>query len=190
VGSDLELLDAWRAGDRAAGDTLILRHLDSICRFFRTKLGDDIEDLVQRTFLDLLDAVNPIANLRATLFTIAHRRLIDHLRERLRQPIERITSMPVADLGTSPTGIIARNDDERRLHEALRRISLDHQIILELAYWEDLSGAEIASILDISEHTVRSRLSRAREALRTEVERIARNAELARSTLDALGHRE
>ena len=41
---DLELLEAWRAGDRAAGQRLIGRYFDSIARFFRSKLGDDVED--------------------------------------------------------------------------------------------------------------------------------------------------
>ena len=43
---------------------------------------------------------------------------------------------------------------------------MDAQITLELAYWEGLSGAEIAVALDIEVGTVRSRLSRARERLR------------------------
>lgn len=46
VATDHELLDAWCAGDREAGDALIRRHFEAVCRFFRGKLGDDIEDLV------------------------------------------------------------------------------------------------------------------------------------------------
>ena len=177
---DLELLAAWRGGDRQAGDALILRHFDSICRFFRTKLGDDIEDLIQRTFLDLLEA-RTVDNLRATLFTIAHRRLYDHLRVAYRRD-EPLSSLSVADLGTSPSSAVGRNEEERLLHEGLRRISLEHQVVLELAYWEDLSGPEIATILAISEHTVRSRLARARQALREQVEQLA--PAIANTTLD------
>ncbi len=189
---DLDLLAAWRGGDRKAGDALIRRHFDAVCRFFRTKLGDDIEDLIQRTFLDLLEAAGrmSIDSFRATLFTIARRRLYDHLRAVYqRGAVEVLSSIPVADLGTSPSGVVARGEEERLLGEAMRRISLDHQIALELAYWEDLSGKEIATVLDISEHTVRSRLARAREALRGEVERLARTPELGRSTLDVFDAR-
>jgi len=177
---DLELLATWRGGDRQAGDALILRHFDSICRFFRTKLGDDVEDLIQRTFLDLLEA-RTVDNVRATLFTIAHRRLCDHLRAAYRRE-EPLGSLSVADLGTSPSTAVGRNEEERLLHEALRRISLEHQVALELAYWEDLSGPEIATILGISEHTVRSRLARARQALREQVEQLA--PAIANTTLD------
>jgi RNA polymerase sigma-70 factor (ECF subfamily) len=173
--ADGELLRAWRAGDRAAGDALIGAHFASVCRFFRTKLGDDVEDLIQQTFLDLLAAASPVVNVRATLFTIARRRLFDHLRTRYQRDIvELVTSISVADLGTSPSTAVARSEQQRLLHEALQHIPLDHRIALELAYWEDLSGPEIAEILDIPEHTVRSRLSRARQALREQVEALDR----------------
>jgi len=189
--TDQDLLAAWRGGDRKAGDDLIRLHFDSVCRFFRTKLGDDVEDLIQRTFLDLLEAADRMAidSVRATVLTIAHRRLLDHLRTVYRRPAELVTSISVADLGTSPCGMVARNEEERLLGEALRRISIDHQVALELAYWESLSGPEIAAILGVSEHTVRSRLARAREALRTELEALARSPALVRSTLDVIDAR-
>jgi RNA polymerase sigma-70 factor (ECF subfamily) len=168
--TDLELLGAWRSGDRASGDALIRAHFASICRFFRTKLGDDVEDLIQQTFLDLLAAAAPVHSVRATLFTIAHRRLLDRLRARYqRDAVELVSSLSVADLGTSPSTAAARNEEERVLHQALARLPLEHRIALELAYWEDLSGPEIAEILGIAENTVRSRLARARQALRDEV---------------------
>ena len=184
---DREALRAWCRGDKAAGDALILRHFDPICRFFRSKLGDDVDDLIQRTFLDLLEAAgrSDIESVRATLFTIAHRRLLDHLRTVYRAPAEGLTSLSVADLGTSPSSAAGRSEEEQLLHEALRRISLDHQIVLELAYWEELDGPEIAAILGIGENTVRSRLARARQALREQLEKLARTPALAHSTLEA-----
>jgi RNA polymerase sigma factor (sigma-70 family) len=184
---DREELRAWSRGDKAAGDALILRHFDPICRFFRSKLGDDVEDLIQRTFLELLEVAgrSEIENVRAMLFTIAHRRLLDHLRTVYRAPAERVTSLSVADLGTSPSRAAGRSEEERLLHEALRRISLEHQVVLELAYWEDLNGPEIAQVLAIAENTVRSRLARAREALREQLAKLGRTPALADSTFDA-----
>jgi len=189
VDDDRELLAAWRAGDRAAGDGLIRRHFDAICRFFRTKLGDEVEDLIQRTFLDLLEAKGPVDNVRATLFTIAHRRLLDHLRMRYSRPVDQLGSVSVADLGTSPSSAVGRSEEERLLHEAMRRVSVEHQVALELAYWEEMSGPEIAAVLQVSEHTVRSRLARARAALREEIGKLARTPAIARTTLEAIDAR-
>ncbi len=184
---DRELLRAWIGGDRAAGDALVVRHFDAVCRFFRTKLGDDVEDLVQRTFLDLLETAGTteIESVRAMVFTIAHRRLLDHLRGLYRGPSDQLTSLSVADLGTSPSSALGRTEEARLLHQALRRISLEHQVVLELAYWEELPGAEIAAIVGISENTVRSRLARAREALREQLEILAETPALALSPLEA-----
>jgi RNA polymerase sigma factor (sigma-70 family) len=188
---DPELVSAWRSGDRAAGDLLIRRHFDAILRFFRTKLGDDVEDLVQRTFMDLLEVTGSVVSVRATLFTIAKRRLVDHLRQTYVRAgaVELVTSLAVADLGTSPSGAVARNQEEQLLGEALRAIPLDYQIALELAYWEELSGPEIAEVLGIAEPTVRSRLTRAREALRDALSRLGRPKDLCISTLAAVDAR-
>ena len=54
----------------------------------------------------------------------------------------------------------------RLLRAGLSRIPLDDQIALELSYFESLTTREIATVLEIPENTVRSRLSRARDKLR------------------------
>lgn len=172
---DRELLDAWCAGDRDAGDALIDRHFDAVCRFFRGKLGDDVEDLIQQTFqiCTVRRAELSTWTFRGFLFGVARNLLLDHLRRRHRRgPKADISACSLADLGTSPSAAVARHEREALLHEAMRRISLDHRIIIELAHWEELSGREIAEALAIGEHTVRSRLARARAALREQVERL------------------
>lgn len=176
--SDLDLLDEWRAGDKEAGDALICRHFDAICRFFRGKLGDDVEDLIQRTF-EISTArrgeLRPDASFRGFLFGVARNLLLDHLRARYRRgPQEDISMCTLVDLGTSPSEAVHRGEREALIHEALRRIPLDQRIILELSHWENLSGREIAEVLEIQENTVRSRLSRARAALRDQIEELRR----------------
>ncbi|MCA9636577.1 MAG: sigma-70 family RNA polymerase sigma factor [Myxococcales bacterium] len=174
--TDLELLDAWCAGDKGAGDDLICRHFDAICRFFRGKLGDDVEDLIQRTF-EVATArrqeIREGTSFRGFLFGVARNLLLDHLRRRYRRgPHDPISECSLADLGTSPSEAVHRGEREALVQEAIRRVPLDQQIILELAHWEGLSGREIAEALGIPENTVRSRLARARAALRERVEEV------------------
>jgi len=187
VRADLELLEAWRDGDRDAGDELLARHFDSVCRFFRSKLGDDVEDLIQQTFLACVEGhakVRDTNSFRSYLFAVARNRLFDHLRQAYRRPAHGdLASHSIADLGTSPSGKVARTEQERLLLQAMREIPIDYQIALELAYWEEMPGREIAVVLGIAENTVRSRLSRARAALRDAVDRLATTPELSRSTL-------
>lgn len=47
--NDGALLDAWRAGDEQAGNTLLSRHFQSLLRFFEDKAGADADELIQRT---------------------------------------------------------------------------------------------------------------------------------------------
>ncbi len=186
--ADTDLLYLWREGDGAAGEELIGRYFDSICRFFRSKLGDDVDDVIQRTFLDCVESHARVrGDFRVYLFAIAHHRLFDHLRALKRSP-ERIDigETSLIDLGTTPSQRVARNQEEQLLLNALARISLDHQVVLELAYWEELSGHEISEVLGIPANTVRSRLSRGLEALRHKLAELAASPALATSTSSSI----
>jgi RNA polymerase sigma factor (sigma-70 family) len=189
--SDDALLQAWRAGDRNAGQQLIERHFDAVCRFFRSKLGDDVDDLIQRTFLDCLERAHEIRTptFRSYLFAVARNRLFDHLRRGFRQPVDALGSQSITDLQTRASGAIARAQARELVTRALQALPVDFQITLELAYWEELSGAEIAAALGVSEHTVRSRLSRGRKMLRAQVERLAAAPQEAARTLSRLDRR-
>lgn len=181
---DDQLLAAWRDGDRTAGDTLIARWFEPVCRFFRSKLGDDVEDLIQRTFLDCLESRDRLrsTSFRSFLFAVARNRLFDELRRDLRKPVDQLGTLSIAELRTRPSERIARSETRDAVVRAMQTLPLDMQITLELAYWEDLAGSEIAATLGISEHTVRSRLSRARGLLRERVEQeLEKTPELERT---------
>jgi RNA polymerase sigma-70 factor (ECF subfamily) len=168
VRSDVELLDAWRGGDPAAGEELVARHWTSVSRFFRSKIGDDGADLISQTFLACVEGRDRIEgdNIKAYLFAVARRRLADHFRKRARTPSLDFAASSVIDLGTGPVTHVSRRQRSELLRDGLARIPLDDQIALELAYFEGLSTRDIAAVLEIGENTVRSRLSRAREKLR------------------------
>jgi RNA polymerase sigma-70 factor, ECF subfamily len=169
VSDDRALLESWRGGDARAGDALLQRYSAMVARFFRSKLGDDIDDIVQQTFADVVrarDNVSP-GGFRAYLLAVARHRLVDQLRRSVNRPeLFDIASMSLADLRTSVSQQIARDQRRAAMLTALRSLSLEFQMVLELTYWEELSGAEIAVVLGVSPHTVRSRQSRARAALR------------------------
>jgi RNA polymerase sigma-70 factor (ECF subfamily) len=185
---DRALLARWQAGDARAGEELFQRHVDAITRFFRNKVSRDVEDLVQDTFLGLVRSAAQFraeASVRTLLFVIARRRLYDHVAQLRREPVD-FTSVSVTDLGMRPPERIAARQQHRLLLRALRAIPIDHQIVLELYYWEELDGPELAEILDVAPPTVRSRLARARAALEQAVGRLAESPEAVATTLDGL----
>jgi RNA polymerase sigma-70 factor (ECF subfamily) len=167
--SDLELLDAWQAGDHVAGEELFDRHFDPVMRFFRNKLDQGCEDLVQQTFLACLEARDRFrreSSFRTFLFAVAHNVLRNHLRsKRRRGPEIDFSRESVWGIAPSPSTILTRHRNQERLLDALRRIPVEHQVALELHYWEDLTAAEIAAVLTIPTGTAKTRLRRAKALL-------------------------
>jgi len=186
--TDFELLAAWRTGDRARGNELFQRHFACVSRFFRNKIDGPVDDLVQEVFLVCVegrDRFEGRSKFRTYVLGIANNLLRAHYRRKTGGN-NHTELASVADLGCSAGSIIARGQDEQLLLRALRHVSLDQQTLLELYYWEELSGPELADVLKIPHHTARSRLSRAREALRDAFARVASTADLARSSIEHL----
>jgi RNA polymerase sigma-70 factor (ECF subfamily) len=186
---DVELLEAWRAGDVQAGAKLYDRHADVVARFFDNKVCVGASDLVQQTFLLLVESRDRIREgltFRAFVLGIARNVLRDHARKlaRGREVDPEVDAM--IDLAPGPTTVIGSSREQRLLLAALRRLPLEHQVGLELFYWEDMDAGEIAQIMGISHSAMRSRLVKARALLREAMERLAESPEQLASTVDDL----
>ena len=173
---DHELLERWGAGDRAAGTILLRRYFSQVRRFFRTKAPPhEVEDLVQRTFAGLVEGVAGFraeASFRVFLFAIARRQLYKFLRDHGRRAARLEPDLGVSSiqaLGISPSSIVAAGERQALVQRALQRICVEYQTMIELYYWEEIPGPEIAEILGIAPTTVRTRLHRARKALEDEM---------------------
>lgn len=185
---DDALVQKWRAGDTRAGSELFQRYFRPLLRFFRNKVATGIEDLVQETLLACVrgrDRLRDDRSFRAYLFGSARFVLYEHLRKGLRMPLEP-ASQSIAELAPSLSSDFAKRHEQRLLLDALRRLSLEQQVTLELYYWEGLSGPELAAALDIPEPAVRSRIRRGSARLREEMERLAASPDLLGSTLGGL----
>ncbi len=166
---DAALYEAWKGGDRRAGEALFERYFDPIYRFFESKTHADPGDLVQRTFLGCVEArerFRGASSFRTFLYAIARNELFAHYRSRKSGGQVDFGVSSVADLAPSPSTLLRRQSDREVLVAALQSLPLDLQIALELRFWEELSGPDLAVVLEIPEGTVRSRLRRAMEALR------------------------
>lgn len=188
--SDSDLIRAWRAGDRQSGSVLFERHFDSIRRFFRNKVDHGVEDLVQRTFVACLegrDRFREESSFRTYLFAIAHNLLREHFRRQRRATEELdLERVSIVDLGASPSSLLAARAEEKLLLHGLRQLPIASQVILELYYWEQLTGAELGLFLGVPEDTARSRLRRAKNQLEAAIERLASTPADLESTLAGL----
>ena len=64
---------------------------------------------------------------------------------------------------------MAKDRQRQLVFEALRAISIDDQIMLELYYWEPMTAAEIAQMYGMVEPTVRGRIKKAKQAFEAEL---------------------
>ena len=188
--SDADVLDRWRNGDAVAGEQLFARHFDSLYRFVLNKADEAVDDLIQATFLAAVasrDKFRGDSSFRSYLFSIAHHELYAHWKKRARRDTEEdVAQMSVEDLGTRPSGVLAKHREQQLLLRALRSIPLELQVVVELHYWEELSGSEMAVALGVPEGTARSRLRRALERLEAEMRRIAEDKATLESSLGNL----
>lgn len=170
---DPELLRRAQAGDDAAWDVLVGRHGPRVRRFFGHRVPiEDVDDLTQESFTRLERAHGEgvaIADFRAFVLGIAWNVLREFVRQRVRGSIVDVERVSAIDLDPRPSTILVKRAERRLLLEGLRRLSLPHQLVLEMHYWEAMTSREIAMVLAEPENTVRGRITRARETLRAEL---------------------
>ncbi len=188
--TDVELLNRWRDGDLGAGDELFNRHFTSVHRFFRNKVQEEaLEDLVQQTFMASVEGRERFrsdSTFRTYLFGVAHNLLRDHYRRQRKVEVLDFGETSVEDVRVGPNTLIGRRQEQRLLLEALRRIPIDSQIVLELYYWEELSASQTAAVLGIPEGTVRGRVRKAKALLKKKLTVLARSAADLESTVQDL----
>ena len=178
--SDVALLTRIRSGDAVALSTVYRRHGAAVFRFacLYAPSRDAAADATQETFLWLstngATGFDPSrSSLAAFLCGVARNHGL-----RIRAVEARFTEMPKDDKASSHDGSAEIDDAlahlltrERgdALLSALALLPAEHREVIALVEFEDFSYADAASIIGCPIGTVRSRLSRAKEALRERV---------------------
>lgn len=161
--SDEQLILEFQRGSREAFVELFERYREMIYAFFRRRLPDAgrSEDLAQETFVAVLDGVaryEPRAQFRSYLYGIAFNLLAVERRKNAREH-------PGADEAQEPSATEGP-DASLWVRNALAKLEADAREVLLLREYEQLSYAEIGALLRVPVNTVRSRLFRARMALK------------------------
>lgn len=160
--SDEALMLDFQRGSREAFEELFARYRGPLYGFFRRRLesNERAEDLAQETFLAMIRAVSryqPRAQLRTYLYGIALKLLAADRRKHQSTPCTESDQEPA--LEEIP-------DQALWVRECLKKLESSEREILMLREYEQLSYLEIAELLRLPINTVRSRLFRARMALK------------------------
>lgn len=191
-GDEARLLEAWRCGDPSAGEALFRRLFGPLRRFFVNKVREraHVEELLASTFEILVrrgEAFEGRSSFLTFALGIARNVLRAYYREHVRHDaVDDVETLPIVEMGAGPFSLVAHRQEQQLLLHALRRIPLEHQVVLELFFWEHARAPEIAALLEVPLDTVHRRLRQGRTRLRREIMLLANDPQLQHDTIHDL----
>jgi len=173
--SDAECVRRLLQGEAEAFETLVRRHQKAIFNLVYRMLGDydEAAEVSQETFLSAYRSIGQFrgdANFSTWLYRIA----INHASTRRRGlakwqqrtvPLE--TTEPVSEQELDPADAAEQKEIQQLVQKALNGLEASDAMIILLKDLQDVPYEEVARVLDVPVGTVKSRLHRARKALRS-----------------------
>jgi RNA polymerase sigma-70 factor (ECF subfamily) len=168
--NDLDLIRRAQAGDHDAFRLLMesYRRVLVGTAFLVTRSEGLVEDVVQEALVQAwrgLPSYRPTGSFKGWLVTILVNQTRKHHRKRRVPTAPLEEAAEVADTLDGPEEGAFREDERRRLRQALAMLNEEHREALVLRYYADLTVPEIARVLGCPEGTVKSRLSRGLDRL-------------------------
>lgn len=182
--TDATFLDRLRCGDEAACTQLVEQHGGRMLAVARRILrhDDDAADAVQEAFVSAFRSIGKFAG-GSSLGTWLHRIVVNACLMHRRTASRRHTcsledllpqfdatghhAEPVSRWSTDASERLQQEEARRQLLECLAQLPDDYREIIELRDIQQLETNAVAELLNVSEAVVKTRLHRARQALRT-----------------------
>jgi len=176
---EAQLVERARTGDEAAFEKLVLLTADRLYAVVLRFVADaqEAEEVVQETFLRAWRGIGRFDG-RSRFFTWLYRIGINEAKRRGARRGARVTEVPLgdhpieerADPAAAPAARAEAGETRRMLEAALRELPLHQRVPVVLRDVEGLTTSEAAAALGIRERAFKSRLHRARMALRVKME--------------------
>lgn len=175
---DAELVERWQAGDATAFEALVRRHERRVYRLLLRMLGtrEEAEDAAQEAFLSLHRHGHRFrreARFSTFVYRVAanaalnRRRSLGRARTREKElALRQATGADLPSTPRDPEGAARGAEVQHHVQEALLELPQDLRMAVVLYDIEGQSYRDIADALGIPEGTVKSRIHRARSALR------------------------
>ena len=174
-----KLLMAAKAGDEHAFTSLVRAYQDKVysLAYYMTKNHHDAEDVAQEVFLKIWRALPSYRGENepdAWIMKIAKNACYDFLKSRRQvEPLEReidgeVVERPLADPDpdSNPPEAAVLSEKRDEVAKALLRLPPEQREILTLRYVDGLSYEQLARVMSLGMGTVKSKLWRAKKALK------------------------
>ncbi|MCK6503684.1 sigma-70 family RNA polymerase sigma factor [Myxococcota bacterium] len=172
---DTDLLRLARQGDSAAAEALLIRHAPLITRFARAMCTrrEDAEDVAQESLITAARAFGDLRtdHVESWLFAVTRSFCGKTRRRRKGQPAETepLEAEALATPERGPEQALAARELGLVLDRAVRSLEPDKRAVLVLRDMEGLPASKVAAMLGLEVGAVKSRLHRARVAVRNQV---------------------
>ena len=172
---DAECVRRVQRGDTDSFEVLVRRHEKAIFNLVYRLLGnyDEAAEVAQEVFLSAFKSIHQFrgeANFSTWLYRIglnhaSTRRKSLNSSQRRHLPLD--GTEVIADSAVDPAKSVEHKEIQQRVQEALNSLDPEDARIILLRDLQDVPYDDVAEMLDIPVGTVKSRLHRARQALRT-----------------------
>lgn len=178
--SDAELVVVALAGNTQAFDVLVNRYRRAMLTVAQqiVRNATDAEDVVQDAFLRAFEALPQLTDLNrfgAWLHSITRNRALRYYKNASRyQPQEDMEPYlnTVSDTSaTDPAQIVESELTQQGIRDAIQSLPADYQEVIELYYWAEMPQQRMAEFLSLPLTTVKWRLRKAKELLKTILEK-------------------
>ncbi|MBR0090855.1 MAG: sigma-70 family RNA polymerase sigma factor [Lachnospiraceae bacterium] len=180
---NLPLIDRARRGVSQAQTTLYNATYNNVYVLVKSMIKDEdtVLDILQDSYVKAfrsLDQLQEPNKFRPWLKTIARNRTMDYFRERKQVMFSEMASVDDENAeiefvdenpAVQPEMVADQKETARLVEEILDTLSDDQRAVVSMRYYEQMSVAEIASALGVSENTVKTRLHYGRKKIESQV---------------------
>jgi len=184
LSEELEIIDKVRLGDADAFEALVLDNQKKVYNLALKMTGNDNDalDIAQEAFIKAytgLKSFRAESRFSVWLYRLVYNLCIDYSRKKQRTEVSSLTyinadgeyaDLEIPDLRYTPESAAEKRELREAVTRGIDELPPNHREILVMREITGMSYEDIAGTLNISEGTVKSRLSRARQSLAARLE--------------------
>lgn len=177
---DAELIIAVLAGNLKAFDELVLRYQRAMLTVAQQIVRNptEAEDIVQDAFLLAFEALPQLDNLNrfsSWLYSITRNRALRFMKRssrfQLHEDIDAELQVEANPTSSDPAQIVVQESTNEAVRTAITSLPNEFQEVIKLYYWADMPQKRIAEFLSLPLTTVKWRLHKAKELLKSILEK-------------------